>query len=200
MIWRDMIWYIFNRNWVDNRWRQYSTQLHTNNTQNTEYTERNINSSADFRKILKYQILRRSIQGEPKCSMRTDEQTDMTQLIVTFSNIVKAPKTEVTNINFLNNYINQRLSLGMLDRTRAVSLRGRHLMHQEFTFRQQGGMYIIEMTRDVTYVHKFHIPKCNTSSDAVLVNIHFMWLNYYFLIFKFTLVYKKQYAITYFTK
>jgi hypothetical protein len=33
-----MIWYIciFNRNWVDTRWRQYSTHLHTNNTQNTE--------------------------------------------------------------------------------------------------------------------------------------------------------------------
>jgi hypothetical protein len=28
--------YIFNRNWVDTRWQQYSTHLHTNNTQNTE--------------------------------------------------------------------------------------------------------------------------------------------------------------------
>jgi hypothetical protein len=60
MIWYDMIWYdmiydmmydvmwcmiyvmiydsyyIFNRNWVDTRWQQYSTHLHTNNTQNTE--------------------------------------------------------------------------------------------------------------------------------------------------------------------
>jgi hypothetical protein len=24
------------RNWVDTRWQQYSTHLHTNNTQNTE--------------------------------------------------------------------------------------------------------------------------------------------------------------------
>jgi hypothetical protein len=31
-----MMIYIFNRKWVDNRWQQYSTQLHTNNTQNTE--------------------------------------------------------------------------------------------------------------------------------------------------------------------
>jgi hypothetical protein len=40
-IWYDIyvydIWYdIFNRNWVDIRWQQYSTHLHTNNTQNSE--------------------------------------------------------------------------------------------------------------------------------------------------------------------
>jgi hypothetical protein len=28
--------YIFNRNWVDTRWQQCSTHLHTNDTQNTE--------------------------------------------------------------------------------------------------------------------------------------------------------------------
>jgi hypothetical protein len=27
---------LFNRNWVDTRWQQYSTHLHTNSTQNTE--------------------------------------------------------------------------------------------------------------------------------------------------------------------
>jgi hypothetical protein len=32
-----MMWYdIFNRNWVDTRWQQYSSHLHTNNTRNTE--------------------------------------------------------------------------------------------------------------------------------------------------------------------
>jgi hypothetical protein len=36
MIRYDMIWYIFNWNWVDTRWRLYSTQLHTNITHNTE--------------------------------------------------------------------------------------------------------------------------------------------------------------------
>jgi hypothetical protein len=39
MISYDMIYvylYTFNRNWVDDRWQQYSTHLHTNNTQNTE--------------------------------------------------------------------------------------------------------------------------------------------------------------------
>jgi hypothetical protein len=36
MIWYDMIWYIFSRSWVDTRWKQYITHLHTNNTQNTE--------------------------------------------------------------------------------------------------------------------------------------------------------------------
>jgi hypothetical protein len=30
-------WYdTFNRNWADTRWQQYSSHLHTNNTQNTE--------------------------------------------------------------------------------------------------------------------------------------------------------------------
>jgi hypothetical protein len=33
----DMIYtYIFNRNWVDTWWQQYSTHLHIKNTQNTE--------------------------------------------------------------------------------------------------------------------------------------------------------------------
>jgi hypothetical protein len=33
----DMIYiYIFNRNWVDTRWQQYITHLHTNSTHNTE--------------------------------------------------------------------------------------------------------------------------------------------------------------------
>jgi hypothetical protein len=30
----DMV-YIFNCNWVDTRWQQYSSHLHTNSTQNT---------------------------------------------------------------------------------------------------------------------------------------------------------------------
>jgi hypothetical protein len=34
--WVIMIWYIFNRSWVDTRWQQYITHLHTNSTQNTE--------------------------------------------------------------------------------------------------------------------------------------------------------------------
>jgi hypothetical protein len=31
-----MIYDRFNRNWVDTRWQQYSSHLHTNSTQNTE--------------------------------------------------------------------------------------------------------------------------------------------------------------------
>jgi len=34
MIRSDMIYDIFNYNWVDTRWKYYSTQFHTNNTQN----------------------------------------------------------------------------------------------------------------------------------------------------------------------
>jgi len=33
-------------------------------------------SRKDFRKILKYQISRKSIQWEPSCSMRNDRRTD----------------------------------------------------------------------------------------------------------------------------
>jgi hypothetical protein len=31
--------YIYNRSWVDTRWQQYITHLHTNNTQNTKKGE-----------------------------------------------------------------------------------------------------------------------------------------------------------------
>jgi len=35
MMWYDTIWYdIFNCNWVDTRWQQYSTHLQTNSAQN----------------------------------------------------------------------------------------------------------------------------------------------------------------------
>jgi hypothetical protein len=34
--WYDVWYNIINRNWVDTQWQQYSTHLHTNNTQNTE--------------------------------------------------------------------------------------------------------------------------------------------------------------------
>jgi hypothetical protein len=53
--------------------------------------------STDFGKVLKYQISWKSVQWEPICSMRTDGQSDMTKLIGTFRNFVKAPKKH--NIN-----------------------------------------------------------------------------------------------------
>jgi len=42
-------------------------------------------SQTIFRKILKYQILLKSVQWEPSCSVRTDGQTDIMKLIVAFS-------------------------------------------------------------------------------------------------------------------
>ena len=42
-----MIWYIFiNCNWVDTRWQQYSTHLHTNSTQNNTNNNRTANRSS----------------------------------------------------------------------------------------------------------------------------------------------------------
>ena len=48
--------------------------------------------STDLRNILKYQIAWKSVKWEPSCSMRTNRQTEMTKLIVAFSNFTKAPK------------------------------------------------------------------------------------------------------------
>jgi hypothetical protein len=50
------------------------------------------NFSRDVRKMLKYQISRKSALWEPRCSMRTDRQTDMTKLVVAFRSFSKAPK------------------------------------------------------------------------------------------------------------
>jgi hypothetical protein len=53
---------------------------------------------SDFRKILKYEILRKSVNWELSCSTwgdgRTGTQTDMTKLIVAFRNFVNAPKNK----------------------------------------------------------------------------------------------------------
>jgi hypothetical protein len=43
--------------------------------------------STDFRKILKYEISWKSVQWEPSCSMRTDGQTVVTELIAFFLQI-----------------------------------------------------------------------------------------------------------------
>ena len=52
--------------------------------------------STDFREILEFQILWKSVHWEPS-SLRTDERTDTTKLIVAFCNSANAPK----NINSL---------------------------------------------------------------------------------------------------
>jgi hypothetical protein len=48
--------------------------------------------STDFRKILRYHISWNSVQWEPSFSVRTDRLTDVTKLIVVFSNFANARK------------------------------------------------------------------------------------------------------------
>jgi len=43
----------------------------------------------DFQKITKYQILRKSLQWKPSCSMRTDRRKDLTTLNSRFSQVCK---------------------------------------------------------------------------------------------------------------
>jgi hypothetical protein len=50
--------------------------------------------STDWRKMLKYQILWKSVQWELFSSMRTGGRTDMTKLIVAFLIFVKASKSQ----------------------------------------------------------------------------------------------------------
>ena len=52
--------------------------------------------STYFRKTLKHNIPRKSLQWEPSCYMRTDGHTDMTELKVTFRNFADASKNEMT--------------------------------------------------------------------------------------------------------
>jgi hypothetical protein len=64
-------------------WKLYLTLSYCNETWNFW---------TDFQKILTYKVLRKSVQWEPSCSMRTDRRTDMAKLIVAFLNFVNAPK------------------------------------------------------------------------------------------------------------
>jgi hypothetical protein len=48
--------------------------------------------STYFRKILKYQIIWKSVPWKVSCSVQTDRQSDMAKLVVTFRNFATAPK------------------------------------------------------------------------------------------------------------
>jgi hypothetical protein len=48
--------------------------------------------STIFRKILKYQIQRNSVQREPNCSLRTNRQEEMAKLIIVFLKSTNGPK------------------------------------------------------------------------------------------------------------
>ena len=46
-----------------------------------------------YEKLSHIKFLRKSVEWEPSCFMRTEGRTDMKKLIVTFQNLAKAPKS-----------------------------------------------------------------------------------------------------------
>jgi len=56
----------------------------------------------DVRKLLKYQILWKSVAWKPSCSMRTDGQSDMTKLIVTILNFANVPQNPAVYLKRAN--------------------------------------------------------------------------------------------------
>jgi hypothetical protein len=61
----------------------------------------------DIQRILKYQISWKSAQWERSCSMATDRQTDMTNLIVAFHYVANKSKNSVSCIGYKWNYTNE---------------------------------------------------------------------------------------------
>ena len=57
--------------------------------------------STEFPKILKYQISWKSVRCDLSCSMRTDRRTEMTKLIVAFSNFAKAANNSYSPSAFI---------------------------------------------------------------------------------------------------
>jgi hypothetical protein len=58
--------------------------------------------STIFRKILKYQIQRNSVQWQPSCSLRTNRQTEMAKLTVVFLKSASGPKYDYF---LIHNYV-----------------------------------------------------------------------------------------------
>ena len=58
--------------------------------------------STDIRKILKHQTSKKLAQWEPSCSTRTERQTGMTKLIVSFRNFARSP-VNISGKSFLEN-------------------------------------------------------------------------------------------------
>jgi len=69
--------------------RDALSQMYTRLRVNVDYSSKILIFQTGFRKILKYQISRKSFQWEPSSSMRKDGQTDMIKMIVAFLQFCK---------------------------------------------------------------------------------------------------------------
>jgi hypothetical protein len=101
-----MYLFIFNCGWVNTRWQQYSTHLHTNSTQNTENgtyitIKKTINFGSAGRTPSLWVIpwnLAYYWGKSPKKSVKVAEKLSVTSQITWISNITVAVSSSVGNI------------------------------------------------------------------------------------------------------
>jgi hypothetical protein len=80
--------------------------------------------STDFRKTLKYQISRKSVQLEQSCFRRTDGRTHATKLIVAFRNFTNAPKSwyGYVHLHSVSSYVPLEVRWQLMNLTHSVSV------------------------------------------------------------------------------
>jgi hypothetical protein len=87
-----LLLFIFNYNWVDTRWQQYSTHLHTNSTQNTE----NGTYITIKRKNWELRAVPRLCDSYPGICLTTEEKARKTSVRV----LEKCPDIPVATVQY----------------------------------------------------------------------------------------------------
>jgi hypothetical protein len=101
--------FVFNISHSKKKWTKYDTKIYIGLHVKYPLFLSDFNEtwifSADFRKILKYQISLKSVQWQPCCSVLTDGRIDITKLIVAFRNFANAPKGWATWNHLFGMYV-----------------------------------------------------------------------------------------------